>query len=164
MLIAIATLTASPAAAEPRSFWGVSSQTGLGAADLARMGEARVGTLRALLHWATVEPAPGARDWSAIDAIVAEAAANEISVLPFLYGTPDWVAQGLDRRRCAGDCAVYPPRSDAALLSWRRFVGDAVRRYGRGGEFWAQHPTLSRRPIFAWQIWNEQNSPDFFAP
>ncbi|MGH2985779.1 MAG: hypothetical protein ACRDLO_03710, partial [Solirubrobacterales bacterium] len=42
--------------------------------------------------------------------------------------------------------------------------GDAVRRYGRGGEFWAQHPTLSRRPIFAWQIWNEQNSPDFFAP
>jgi polysaccharide biosynthesis protein PslG len=163
-LIAIAGLAPSAAAAEPRSFWGVSSQTGLGAADLARMGEAEVGTLRALFSWATVEPVAGARDWSAIDAVVAEAAANEIAVLPFLYGTPDWVAQGLDRRRCAGDCAVYPPRSDAALLSWRRFVGDAVRRYGRGGEFWAEHPTLPKQPIFAWQIWNEQNSPDFFAP
>jgi len=163
-LIAISVLVPSPAEAEPRSFWGVSSQTGVGAADLARMGEAEVGTLRALFSWSTVEPVPGARDWSAIDAIVAEAAANEIAVLPFLYGTPDWVARGLDRRRCAGDCAVYPPRSDAALLSWRRFVGDAVRRYGRGGAFWARHPSLPKRPIFAWQIWNEQNSPDFFAP
>jgi Beta-galactosidase len=163
-LISLSMLAASPAAAEPRSFWGVSSQTALGADDIARMGEAEVGTLRALFSWSTVEPVPGARDWSAIDAIVAEAAVNEITVLPFLFGTPDWVARGLDRRSCDGDCAAYPPRSDAALLSWRRFVGDAVRRYGRGGEYWAQYPAVARRPIFAWQIWNEQNSPDFFAP
>ena len=158
-LIAIAVLAPSPAEAEPRSFWGVSSQTALGAGDFARMGEAEVGTLRALFSWSTVEPVPGACDWSAIDAIVAEAAANEIAVLPFLYGTPDWVAHGLDRRPCAGDCAVYPPHSDAALLSWRRFVGDAVRRYGPGGEFWAQRPSLPKRPIFAWQIWNSRTRP-----
>lgn len=45
-LIAVAMLTASPAEAAPPSFWGVSSQTALGAGDFARMGEAEVGTLR----------------------------------------------------------------------------------------------------------------------
>ena len=100
----------------------------------------------------------------AIDAIVAEAAGRGIEVLPVLYGTPAWIAERLDRRRCAPGCDVYPPRSDAALRAWRRFVADAVRRYGRGGTFWEQHPALPKRPIVAWQVWNEQNSPDFFAP
>jgi Beta-galactosidase len=138
-------LAPPPTEAVASPFWGVSSQTPLGAADLARMGQAEVGTLRTLFSWSAIEPAPGARDWSAIDRVVAAAAANGIEVLPVLYGTPDWVAQRLDRRRCADACAVYPPRSAAALGAWRRFVADAVRRYGRGGRFWAQHP-LPRPP------------------
>jgi polysaccharide biosynthesis protein PslG len=162
--IALALLAPPPAEAVASPFWGVSSQTPLGAADLARMGQAEVGTLRALFSWSAVEPAPGARDWSAIDRVVAAAASNRIDVLPILFGTPGWVARGLDRRRCAADCATHPPHSDAALRAWRRFVADAVERYGRGGEFWARHPGLPRRPIVAWQVWNEQNSPSFFAP
>jgi polysaccharide biosynthesis protein PslG len=155
-------LPAGDAAARPS--WGVSSQTPLGAVDIARMGQAKVGILRTLFSWSTVEPAPGTRDWEAIDAIVADAAAHGIQVLPVLYGTPAWIAERLDRRRCAPVCDVYPPRSNAALRVWRRFVADAVRRYGRGGTFWEQHPALPKRPVATWQVWNEQNSPDFFAP
>jgi polysaccharide biosynthesis protein PslG len=161
ILLALAPSSATAAAS---TFWGVSSQTPVAAADLARMAEAEVGTLRALFSWAAIEPGPGGRDWSSSDALVAAAAANGIRVLPVLGGTPDWVARGPDRRRCVDDCGVHPPRSRAALRAWRRFVGDAVRRYGRGGEFWSLHPELAARPIVAWQIWNEQNSPDFFAP
>ena len=32
------------------------------------------------------------------------------------------------------------------------------------GSFWSEHPELPALPIRAWQIWNEQNSPTFFAP
>jgi hypothetical protein len=48
-------------------------------------------------------------------------------------------------------------------------VRAAVERYGRGGEFWADHGPRSdepvpRRPIRAWQIWNEENFFYFARP
>jgi hypothetical protein len=38
-----------------------------------------------------------------------------------------------------------------------------VRRYRKGGTFWAQRPRTLRRPIHAWQVWNEPNGPLFWA-
>jgi hypothetical protein len=32
-----------------------------------------------------------------------------------------------------------------------------VARYGPTGSLWAEHPDVARRPIRAWQIWNEPN-------
>jgi hypothetical protein len=32
-----------------------------------------------------------------------------------------------------------------------------VARYGPSGSFWAENPALPRRPIRAWQLWNEPN-------
>ena len=109
-------------------------------------------------------PTPdGDYSWFAFDATVADAARNGITVLPFIYGTPAWVARGLDHRHC-GACDRYAPRHRAAIRAWKEFVGAAVDRYGRGGVFWSEHPELRRMPIRAWQIWNEQNSKSFYAP
>ena len=128
--------------AAPRTFYGVVPQTPLVGGDFKRMGEGGVGTLRSMLSWASVDPtkAPDDYNWSVFDTIVGEAARNGVTVLPFVYGSPEWVAKGLERRSCTGArCATFAPRASAALDAWGGFVGDAVDRYGRGGEFWAEN-------------------------
>ena len=167
-LAAIGMLAAGSAhAAVPAGFYGVSPQKQLGAADVDRMGRAKVGTLRFEIPWGHIDPSPAAGDnnWAATDALVADAARNGIELLPFFYSTPAWVAKDLDRQRCSDTkCFPFAPRSRAALAAWQTFVADAAARYGPDGEFWAQNPQLPDDPIRAWQIWNEQNSPSFYKP
>jgi hypothetical protein len=38
-----------------------------------------------------------------------------------------------------------------------RFGAALARRYGPNGSFWSEHPDVPRRPISAWQVWNEPN-------
>ena len=149
-----------------REFYGVAPQRLPGSADIDRMGEGRVGTLRFQLRWSAVDPGPpaGDYDWGEVDQVVGDAARNGIRPLPFVYSTPAWVATLLDGRECDFDCFAYPPSSELALDAWAGFLADAARRYGPEGEFWAEHPELPAMPIHAWQIWNEQNSPPFFRP
>ncbi len=148
----------------PRSFFGVSPQSAPSDRDFERMQTAKVGTLRFGMHWAGIEPAAGSYDWSGPDAVVKRAAEGGIRALPFLSGTPDWVAE-LDRHRCARrNCAPYLPSGKAALAAWSGFVDAAVRRYGPEGGFWPENPTVPKLPITVWQIWNEQNSPTFYKP
>lgn len=140
-LLAVAVVAALPpsAFAVPRSFFGVAPQTALNSEDIDRMGRGKIGTLRIYVPWAAVDPTEGqgGYDWSGIDPIVRDATRNGVDVLPFLYGTPDWVARGLDGRKCSGSrCLFFAPSSKAALGAWQSFVGAAVGRYGRGGEFW----------------------------
>jgi hypothetical protein len=133
------------------------------------MGAGNVGTLRILLPWNALDPTPKEDDidLSSVDPVVLAAAQNGIQVLPFIFGTPDWVAEGLDGDTCeqgTGACATFAPRSDAALAAWKDFIGRMVDRYGPGGEFWAEHTDVQPMPIRTWQIWNEQNSSTFFQP
>ena len=167
--IAAMALTAAAAAgaAVPKTFYGIVPQASLTDADFERMEEGRVGTLRFELYWAGVDRTAAADDynWSGPDATVANAASHGVQPLPFVYSTPTWVANGLDGFNC-GDatCAPYAPKSRAALDAWSAFLGEAVRRYGPGGEFWAENPTIPQMPIRNWQLLNEQNSPTFYKP
>jgi hypothetical protein len=162
--------TTAPATDVPREFFGVAPQTGIGDQDLARMDAGNVGTLRVVFVWREFDPSPkkGDTDFGGMDALVAGAAANHIQVLPTLFGSPDWVAQGLDHANCgdppATACSLFAPRSEAALAAWKEFVGEVVDRYGPNGGFWAEHPDLPQLPIRTWQVWNEQNSSTFFQP
>jgi Glycosyl hydrolase catalytic core len=157
-------LATSAAAAPPRTFYSVAPQTELTAQDYSLMGQGKVGMLRIMINWPAVQPlGPGSFDWSSVDGTVAEAARNGVEVLPFLYGTPTWVATGLDGFSC-GDCVAYAPKGPAAQDAWAAFVGAAVDRYGPNGSLWAENPDLPKVPIDVWQIWNEQNSPSFYKP
>ena len=159
--------TGAAAASAPRSFFGVVPQTTVDASTLNRMGDANVGTLRIIISWSSIDPsaAAGDEDWSTIDPVVLDAARNGIDVLPFIFGTPDWVAKGLDGQSCSGSkCALYAPKSTQARNAWSNFIGAAVDRYGPGGELWSLHPEVPANAIRAWQIWNEQNSKSFYAP
>jgi hypothetical protein len=163
--LALMLLASTAHAKVPRSFFGVVPQSPLTTEDLSRMGEARVGTLRILIQWSTIDPTAAGDDynWSGIDAIFAGAAVNGVRVLPFLYGTPNWVA-ALDGHKSCADCSPYGPRSKAAVDAWGQFVRDFLSRYGRNGDFWLENPSLPQLGVRTLQAWNEQNSPTFWAP
>ena len=116
LALALAVGVAAQAQAAPHPFYGISSQTALERGDYQRMGKADVGTLRSMLSWATVDPtkAQGDYNWGDFDSIVAESARNGITVLPFVFGSPDWVAKGLDRRSC-GSIHRLPGIKPAAI-------------------------------------------------
>ncbi len=167
--LAVCVLAAATAAsaAVPKSFFGVVPQAPLTTADIDRMGQGKVGTLRFELFWAGVDPtaAPNDYNWAGPDAIVGAAARNGIQPLPFIYSTPTWVANGLDGFNCGDStCSPYAPKGGAALDAWATFLRAVVRRYGPDGEFWSLNPTIPKLPIRAWQLLNEQNSPSFYKP
>ena len=166
VLVACALIAGSAEGAAGKRFFGVVPQAAMDTADFKRMGKGKVGTLRVPIFWSAVDTAApsGDFDFSGSDFVIGEAARNGVEVLPFLYGTPAWVAKKLNNRSCGSNCAIYAPTTKAALSAWRDFVAAAVARYGREGTFWTQNPRIPKRPIRAWQIWNEQNSRSFFAP
>jgi hypothetical protein len=157
----------APAGAKPppRSFYGAVPQTWMTSDDYSRMHAGHIGSLRIMMSWSSIDPvAPvGDYDFATTDSIVAQAANAHVRVVPFLYGTPDWVARKLDGYGCS-PCDAFAPRRKQALAAWRQFAAALVARYGRGGDFWLAHPELRTLPIRTWQIWNEQNSRTFFAP
>ncbi len=142
----------------PRGFFGIGPQTSLTDRDAAYMKAGGIESIRWPLAWAGVQPtAKGGYGWGGFDEVVTVAARHGLTVLPFLYGTPSWIARKYTK---------LPIDSGMARKAWAAFLEAAVKRYGPGGEFWAQHapgavqyaPAIPRpQPIRSWQIWNEAN-------
>jgi hypothetical protein len=164
-VFAIACVTAvswlsSPDKAEaaPRDFFGIVPQAILSEEDVSYMRAARIGSIRLGVGWESAqETRGGAYNWEGTDREVATAAQQGLRVLPFLAGVPRWVTH----KR-----ATMPIDSAQARRGWTAFVKAAVKRYGPGGEFWAEHtPAVAKDgivirkplPIRTWQVWNEAN-------
>jgi hypothetical protein len=125
-----------------------------GSDELARLGDAGVGTLPVNFAWGSVQSGPYAPyDWRHYDPVVRGAAENGIRVLATVYSTPSWVASPPE----------IPPLG-SNLPAFEDFARAAVERYGTDGTFWEQHPGVPKLPITDWQLWNEPNSPLFWKP
>jgi hypothetical protein len=146
------------AQAAPRSFFGIVPQAILSEEDARYMRAGRIGTIRLGIGWESAQlDRNGEYNWEGTDREIATAANQGLQVLPFLAGVPRW----LSHRRMR-----MPIDSAEARLGWTAFVEAAVKRYGPGGEFWAEHtPQVAKdglvvrrpMPIHTWQIWNEAN-------
>ena len=160
LALAGALLIPAGAQALPRTFFGIAPQTALTETDASYMRAGRIGSVRWPMEWGAIQPTPnGGYDWSGFDAVVEVAARSGLKVLPFLYGTPRWLA---------AKPTTMPLDSARARGAWVAFVKAAVKRYGPGGEFWAERapggigvnyvPIIPRPlPIRTWQVWNEAN-------
>jgi Glycosyl hydrolase catalytic core len=148
----------------PREFFGVVPQAPPTDEDLARMDQGNVGTIRMVVPWGGLEPIEGGLELAGLDAVVLRATQGGMRIVPTIFGTPDWVAEGLNGYKCSPGCGPFAPTSDEALDAWGDFVSKLVARYGQDGELWDEHPDVDPMPIRAWQIWNEQNSPSFYQP
>src|SRR6266516_1786436 len=141
--------------AQKPPFYGVGLSEPASAGDYARMVSGGVRTVRFVIDWRQVQPRGAGYRWRLADRYMRGAARHGLEALPLLFATPGWVARN----------SIRPPLFSArARKAWRSFVHAAVARFGPGGSFWAQNPTIPYDPVHSWQIWNEQNSPDFWAP
>ena len=155
VVVAALTLALPATAAEarpPRSFFGMATWLPPSAAQFRLMDNARVGIYRTTMLWSIVESRRGRYDWRYYDEMVARAANAGVTLLPTLVGSP----------RFAASRETYPPRHGRPMKRWLRFVRAVVNRYGRRGKVWRQQPGLPRRPIRAWQVWNEPNFPSWW--
>jgi hypothetical protein len=165
-VMALSGIFAAGAQALPPGFWGVVPQSGLNAEKFQRLSRGGVESIRIPVGWASVQPVQGgAFDWSGFDNQIEEAAKAGIKVLPFLSGAPEWAVPAKVVPGAGGTLTApaHLPVSGAARTGWASFLTAAVARYGPAGSFWAEHPAVPKRPIRAWQIWNEPNFKYFIA-
>lgn len=155
---------AAAAQALPANFWGVVFQAEPSEIQFQQLRRGGVDSMRVQIEWASVQPQRnGPYDWKGTDQVVRRAGAAGIEILPYLTGAPSWA---VPQTRVPGTSLRAPARlpvSGAAAGAWKRFLRAAVRRYGRGGSFWAENPSLPQRPVRYWQIWNEPNFKYFVA-
>jgi hypothetical protein len=109
--------------------------------------------------WEATEPTAPAGgvhryDWSFDDAIAAALARNGLRWLPIIDYSAPWAQSvpGSDHS---------PPSSAAQYAAYAEAVG---ARYGPGGSFWGEHPTLQALPVDTFEIWNEPDDPNFWSP
>jgi hypothetical protein len=120
--------------------------------------------VRLNFEWAKVDPSStpcdeaGPTDWTYYDGVVGRAAAHGIALIPDLYGNrAACTAQRFPLPGTPNYGAYVEPEAEGRPGG---FVWQAVRRYGAGGTFWAENPTVPYDPIEVWEVWNEPNLPE----
>ncbi len=90
-------------------------------------------------------------NFTALDGLVAAAAARHLTVMPTILDAPNWDGHAFPNGALNAPTQVGP---------YAEFCKVLVHRYGTHGTFWAgvAHP----QPITRWQIWNEPNVPAFW--
>lgn len=161
LLSGVGTSSTETGTAIPRQqFFGIAQGiTRFNDQDLQTMAATGVGEDRFLLDWALVEPTQGSFTWP--DRAVGTLASHGVRLVPYLWGSPPWVA----------DTPPRPPLDSASdEQAWQDFLKAAVGRYGPGGSYWAHEyqqefgADAKPLPIQSWQIWNEPNLEKYFAP
>ena len=122
----------------------------------------RAGIVRITIDWASVarrrpaapaNPADRAYNWTAVDGVVSQAAANKVRVLATIYGTPRWAGRAKNR---------LPRR----MTDLRLFAHAAARRYS--GTYRVKsdenEPARVLPAVRHWLAWNEPNNPIFLRP
>jgi hypothetical protein len=153
--------TEPAAAGVHEEFFGIVQGIRLDREDFETMQETGVRSSRVLLFWDSAQEVKGPFNWGPADALIGAFASHGVRVVPFLWGSPPWVASS----------NAHPPLDEPAdVQAWLNFVEAAVERYGRGGIYWAKEyrqrysAEAKPLPVQSWQVWNEPNLSKYFAP
>jgi hypothetical protein len=109
--------------------------------------------LREDFHWGAFEPAQGSWSWTVGDRLMRNASLAGLNILGIFAYSSNWGADG--------PTIYHPPKDPAAYANFCRRV---VERYGPGGTFWQENPSLEPRPLTAVEIWNEPWLHQFWRP
>ena len=109
--------------------------------------------------WELTEPhAPTgnihAFNWSFDDVVASSLAQHGLRWLPILDYTAVW-ARMYPRQ-------LHSPPSSPTYYA--EFAAAFASRYGPGGSFWREHPTLVPLPVETYEIWNEPDQASFWYP
>lgn len=142
---------AATARLAPAGFIGITPQSTATDSDFELMEQAGIESVRLPMEWKAIEPDAADREeprWGWFDNQVALAAEHGMTIFPFVWGSPEWVAPYP---------SAEPVESAPQRRAWLGFLRAAVERYGPSGEFWEEHPGLPAQPVRRWEIWNEEN-------
>ena len=115
---------------------------------LGQMASAGAESVRVAFSWAAAQPEEnGPFNFTRTDAVVAAGSTRGVSILPVVILAPKWARQGQ-----TDQYPFTPPIDDQRYAA---YLTALIGRYGPHGSFWDENPSLPRRPIRAWQIWNE---------
>jgi hypothetical protein len=159
--LVLAVPVAHGARSVPQGFFGVMYDHGVTHApeemqesqwDL--MASSGVESVRTVFNWAAAQPDGRGTPFKfhETDPVVRRAALRNAEVLPVIFYAPPW-ARAFRRR------FTSPPRRPA---DYATYVAALVERYGPEGTFWTENPTLQKRPVREWQIWNEPHLPAYW--
>jgi hypothetical protein len=111
----------------------------------ATMAASGVESARAIFSWDLAQPEKGKPVYFTLtDVMVEEAARHGIDLLPVVTYAPAWTR-----------VVAHPASAPADNAAYARYLTELVDRYGPEGTFWSANPGVPKRPIRAWQIWNE---------
>jgi hypothetical protein len=125
-------------------------------AQFALMAQNGVESLRVSAYWHTLEPQRGVYNFADLDMTVRAAARHGIDLLTTVQTTPRWASPRPDR----GNYYWYAPRD---YNDYANFLRALIGRYGPNGTFWAENPTIPKRPLRTWQVWNEPAASYFWV-
>ena len=149
-------LPAGAGASVPSTFFGMSALLPTDH-DFERMSNGGIGTYRIGIDWRSVQRTrKGGLDWTGPDNDFRQAIDAGLQPTPFLYGSPRFISGSPSK--------IVPPTSAEDLELWGRFAAAAAKRYGPGGDFFAENPYSQLLPVRQWIIWNEQNARPFWFP
>ena len=123
-------------------------------AALEAQAAAGVGLLRQTFQWNEIEPREDDWAFGMHDQLVASAAKAGIQILPIVFNVRPGTEQPVKKNVKLTATTTRPPRDPEEFA---RYATVLVKRYGRGGSFWKDHPEVPAMPMTAWQIWNEPN-------
>ena len=161
---------------QPDSFFGVSSpnfyvmnqkgQSALLDSYLNHISAAGVGWVRDAVPWPDAEPTPPLAGnhtyrWGTFDSQITRFAQHGLTIQPVIRQTPLWAESA---EAIQANCGRDGLTSAAGASDYGAFVGAYLRRYGRGGTFWAAHPGLPYEPVIRVELWNEPNWYPFACP
>jgi hypothetical protein len=114
-------------------------------AQLDAMASLGIGWIRFDIEWPDIQPNNSSTyDWTTMDNLVAAIRAHNLNALAILDYTPDWASTP----GCIlGDIQCAP----ASSTLFANYASAVVQRYAPQG-------------ISAWEIWNEPNTAQFWAP
>ncbi len=151
---------ASAAQAVPATFWGVVPQAVPTEEQWETLKAGGVDSVRMPVDWSEIQPTRGgALNLAEIDALVKRTSQAGIEVLPFITNAPKWAVPSANVPGTGGavKAPAHLPVAGSAATAWASMLKGLVARYGPNGSLWAENPTVPKRPIRNWQIWNEEN-------
>ena len=169
LVVALVALLAVPLTADaakrkvPYGFFGTvmpPSMFGLSDARLDQqmklMARSGVESIRVARGWPEIQPEAGTFDISELDAAIGAAARHGIQPIVNLTRTPRWASSNPS----SGDYWRLPPREG----TYSELMRQLALRYGPGGSFWRENPSIRPLPVRQWQIWNEPSGPAHWLP
>jgi hypothetical protein len=164
VLVLFTGASASEASAVPAEYYGMNIQrlfylpSDRWDPHLREISASGTGLVRRDATWWAAEPNPPTSGvhsyrWSEFDVYVRAMAARGLRWYPVMAFSTPWASLN-------GDEKSRPRRVE----DYTAYVSAFAARYGRGGAFWRENPTVPQLPVTTYEIWNEQNSPYFWSP